>query len=105
MDDNTTSFRRVNLTDHDDKFVTDLVASGQFPNDGEVLRVGLRLLELQAHEDVAKLMRLRSLAAEGFDALDRGEGITLDGEQQLAEYIGGLGRKAAARSTAPSNGE
>lgn len=35
------------------------------------------------------------LAAEGFEALDQGPGITRRGEAERAEFIGEIGRRAA----------
>ena len=87
--------RNVNLTDHYDEFVNQLVTSGRFSNASEVMRAGLRLLEGQAQEENEKLNALRSLASEAFHELDQGQGIVLDGKQQLAEFIGQIGRRAA----------
>jgi len=87
--------RNVNLTDHYDNFVNQLITSGRFSNASEVMRAGLRLLEGQAQEDGEKLALLRSLASEGFRELDQGQGIVLDGRQQLSEFIGQIGREAA----------
>lgn len=53
------------------------------------------MLEQQNREEQEKLTALRALAAVGFDELDQGRGISLDGGEQLAEYIGRLGRRAA----------
>jgi antitoxin ParD1/3/4 len=97
--------RNINLTDHYNHFVESLIASGRYKNASEVLRAGLRLLEQQAMEDEQKLVVLRGLAAEGFDALDRGEGIALEGEQQLTEFIGGIGRQAAKRKARTSGSQ
>ena len=94
--------RNINLTDHYDQLVEGLIASGRYKNASEVLRAGLRLLEQQAREDEQKLATLRDLATEAFDALDRGEGTTLEGDQQLAEFIGGIGRRVAKRATRSS---
>ena len=59
------------------------------------MRAGLRLLERESKENEEKLSALRSLASEAFASLDRGERTTLEGEQQLADFIGRLGRRAA----------
>jgi len=44
------------------------------------------------HEE--KLAVLRDLAADAFGAIDRGEGIAIEGEEKLAEFIRGIGRRA-----------
>jgi len=92
------STRHINLTDHDEQLVEDLVASGRYNDANEVLRAGLRLLERQRREEEQKLATLRGLAAEAFDALDWDEGATLEGDQPLAAFIGGIGRRAAQRA-------
>ncbi|MGQ0633214.1 MAG: hypothetical protein ACT4QC_01280 [Planctomycetaceae bacterium] len=48
-------------------------------------------------EDEEILALLRSLAAEGFDQLDQGDGIVLDGERRLASFMHQLGRRAAVQ--------
>jgi antitoxin ParD1/3/4 len=87
--------RNINLTERYDQFVDELVISGRFSNASEVMRAGLRLLEEQAREEEEKLKFLRGLASEGFGELDQGQGIALDDDQQLAEFIGQIGRHAA----------
>jgi antitoxin ParD1/3/4 len=89
--------RNINLTDHYDQFVQNEIAVGRYKNASEVLRAGLRLLEQQAKEDEEKLAVLRELTAEGFASLDRGHGVLLEGERQLADFIGDIGRRVAKR--------
>ena len=90
--------RNVNLTGRYEQFVVDQVASGRFKNASEVVRAGLRLLEQHSREDEEKLTLLRSLATEGFDGLDQGQGTIVDGERQLRKYIGQIGRRAAGKA-------
>lgn len=90
--------RNVNLTEHYDRFVEAQVASGQFENASEVMRAGLRLLEQQRIEEQAKLAALRTLAGEAFDELDQGLGITLDGEEQLKDYVARISRSAGQKA-------
>jgi antitoxin ParD1/3/4 len=87
--------RNINLTDHYDDFVHNLVSSGRFKNASEVMRAGLHMLEKQTLEDEEKLELLRRLATEGFDQLDRGEGIEFEDDEALGECIAQLGRQAA----------
>jgi antitoxin ParD1/3/4 len=90
--------RNVNLTSHYDQLVDHLVTSGRFKNASEVMRAGLHLLEQHAREEQEKLALLRSLASEGFRELDQGRGIAFDDEKQLAEFVRGVGRRAAAKA-------
>ena len=85
----------INLTGYYDEFVNELVTSGRFTSASEVMRAGLRLLELQARDEDEKLALLRSMAADAFNELDRGQGIVIDSREQLAEFIGQVGRRAA----------
>jgi antitoxin ParD1/3/4 len=96
--------RNVNLTEHYDQFVEKQIAVGRYKNASEVMRAGLRLLEQQTTEDAEKLAVLRGLAAEGFDALARGEGMILEGDQQLTDFITRIGRRVAKRAARRSGG-
>jgi antitoxin ParD1/3/4 len=97
--------REISLTEHYNKFVDNLVASGRFKNASEVLLAGLRLLELKTREDEDRLQLLRQMATEGFEELDREEGIVLHGEEELREYIAERGRLAARKKQTQSLGE
>lgn len=98
------STRNINLTAHLDRFVDEQVQSGKYENASEVLRAGLRLLEQHSQIEDQKLALLKQLAAEGFEALDQGRGLSLDGDKQLADAIGGIGRRAARADSGRSLG-
>ena len=56
----------------------------------------LELLENPPSPNAAlKQALLRHLATEAFDALDRGEGTTLEGDQPLADRIREIGQRVA----------
>ena len=88
--------RNVNLTEHFDRFIEAGVTSGRFGNASEVVRDGLRLLEQREQEDKAKLEWLRAAAKEGFDQLDRGEGIEFESMDDFDAYIDRIGEEASA---------
>jgi len=94
--------RNVNLTDRYDHLVASLIASGRYKNASEVMRAGLRLLEQETREDEEKLSMLRNLASEAFSSLDRGEGTALEGDQQLTDFISGIGLRAVKRAAGSS---
>jgi antitoxin ParD1/3/4 len=98
MGELTVPTRNVNLTAHFDRFVESEIASGRYKDASDVMRAGLRLLEQRGREDEEKLAVLRRVATDAFDAIERGEGITIDGEEELAEYIGRIGRRVGRRS-------
>jgi antitoxin ParD1/3/4 len=94
--------RNVNLTGRYDQFVIGQISAGRFKNASEVMRAGLRLLEQQTREEAEKLALLRSLAAEGFHELDQGRGTAIDGPQELARFVGTIGRRAARKANRPT---
>lgn len=91
------STRSINLTERYDRFVEQQIESGRFRDASEVLQAGLRLLEQQSREEKEKRALLRSLATEGFQQLDQGQRIAINGTQQLTKRIGMLGRRAAKK--------
>ena len=58
--------RNVVLSEHQHELVEALVRSGRYQNASEVLREGLRLLEREEAEEVAKVAVLRRAAEEGW---------------------------------------
>ena len=92
--------RNVNLTEHFDRFIEVRVASGRFSNASEVVREGLRLLEQREQEDKAKLEWLRAAAKDGFDQLDRGEGIEFESMDDFDAYIDQIGKEVSAEIAA-----
>jgi antitoxin ParD1/3/4 len=88
--------RNVNLTEHFDQFIAEEIDAGRYRNASEVMRAGLRLLEQRMQEEQEKLVLLRSLASEGFQELDQGQGIEINSEQQLADLIGRIGGRTAS---------
>lgn len=61
--------RNVVLTDHQDKLVNDLIASGRYQNASEALRAGLSLLE----QEEAELDALRARLEEGLKEAHSGQ--------------------------------
>ena len=92
--------RNVNLTEHFDRFIEAGITSGRFSNASEVVREGLRLLEQREQEDKAKLEWLRAAAKEGFDQLDRGEGIEFESMDDLDAYIDQIGEEVSGEIAA-----
>ena len=56
--------------------------------------------EQREGEDEAKLQWLRAAAKEGFDQLDRGEGVTFESTDDLASYIRKIGAEVSAELAA-----
>lgn len=57
--------RNINLTPQMDSYVDAKISSGEYANASEVLRAGLRALELAEREDQARLEALRSALVAG----------------------------------------
>jgi hypothetical protein len=53
------------------------------------------MLKQQTPDERARLALLRCLATEAFQQLDHGQGVKISGEEQLARFIGCIGRRAA----------
>lgn len=79
--------RNVHLTEHFDKFIETGIESGRFSNASEIVREGLRLLEQREEEDRAKLEWLRKAAKEGFDAIDHGDFIVLNSDEDIDQFV------------------
>jgi antitoxin ParD1/3/4 len=82
--------KNVNLSERQDRFIRQTVKGGQYRNASEVVRAGLRLLEQQQAEARLKLVRLTRLATDAFDAIDRGEHVTVAVEEVDA-FLDALG--------------
>jgi antitoxin ParD1/3/4 len=92
--------RNVVLSDHQHQFVERLVRSGRYQNASEVLREGLRLLERQEQEDAAKLQALRMAADLGWADVAAGRYRDI-ADEELEDFIGQLGARAATGATTP----
>ena len=89
----------VALTPHFESLTQQLVASGRYNNVSEVIRDGLRLLESRVQEDKAKLAALRDAAKLGFTAIERGEYLALQSDQDIESFVQQAGLKAKATIT------
>ena len=67
------AMQSVVLTDSQEKFVGELVASGRFRDASEVLREGLRLLEARIAGEQTEIQTIRSGLRESLDQEARGE--------------------------------
>ena len=81
----------VNLGPAFDQFVAELLKTGLYQSQSEILREGLRLLKEREDLKQLRFAELRREIAVGSDQADRGEFI--DGEQVFAE----IRRRSAER--------
>jgi antitoxin ParD1/3/4 len=84
----------VNLGPVFDKFITELLKSGMYQSQSEVVREGLRLLKEREELKKLRLAELRKQIALGSEQADRGEFV--DGEEVFAE----IRRRSAERKRA-----
>ncbi len=90
--------RNVVLTEHQEKLIESLVASGRYQNASEVLRDGLRLIERRELKDASRLQALRDAASVGIAALERGAFKEFTSGTQLASLLTELGEHVIAES-------
>jgi antitoxin ParD1/3/4 len=88
--------RNVVLTTHHESLIEALISSGRYQNASEVLREGLRLIEARETLEAARLQALKEAARLGFADIDDGR-FTDVHDDDLAEFIAGLGRRANDR--------
>jgi len=84
----------VNLGTVFDKFIADLLKSGMYQSQSEVVRDGLRLLKEREELKKLRLAELRKEIALGSAEADRGEFV--DGKEAFAE----IRRRSAKRKRA-----
>jgi antitoxin ParD1/3/4 len=82
----------VSLTPRLEKFVSGRVASGHYQTASEVVREGLRLLELQEREREQALKELKRKLKRAAAQAERGE--LSDGEEFFEQLLRRLERKA-----------
>jgi antitoxin ParD1/3/4 len=88
----------VHLGETLDKFVAELIASGLYQSQSEVIREGLRLLKEREDLRKLKLEQLRRDIHKGIEQLENREFSTYTSSQDLAEEIKVTGRKKLASS-------
>lgn len=88
--------RNVVLTEHQSSFVESLVASGRYQNASEVLREGLRLVEQQEKEDIARLEALRQAVVAGISDMESGRFSEFNDRSALRAHLAGLAHEPAS---------
>ena len=82
--------RNVVITDHQAALIERLVASGRYQNASEVLREGLRLVERSEAEHARRLAAFDAAIAEGIAAIEAGDRVTLESEEDIRAFVRGL---------------
>lgn len=89
--------RNVVLTDHQADLLERLVASGRYQNASEVLREGLRLIEMRDAEERARLKALREAAQTGIADIEAGRFRKFESATELRRHLDAVARKAIGR--------
>ena len=87
----TMPVRNVNLTLQLDQFIETGVRTGRFTGASDMVREGLELLSHREREDTAKVEWLRTAAREGFDSIDRGDGLAFASMDDLEAWVHRVG--------------
>jgi antitoxin ParD1/3/4 len=90
--------RNINLTDHYDGFLAEQLSVGRYNNASEVVRAGLRLLEQQEAEDIARLEALRKASAIGAQAYENGDFTVIESDEALDHLFDEISADADQRS-------
>ena len=93
--------RNVVLSEHQQELVEALVQSGRYQNASEVLREGLRLIEERERIEEAKLKALHQASRQGWADVSAGR-YTDVADDQIADFVGQLGRRAARQAKSAS---
>ena len=93
--------RNVVLSEHQQLLIETLVQSGRYQNASEVLREGLRLIAARERREDAKLEALLQAARQGWADVSAGQYADV-ADDQLEDFIGQLGRRAAQAAKTPS---
>lgn len=79
--------RKVVLTNHQSDLITQLVSTGRYQNASEVLREGIRLVELQEEECRIHLQTLREAAKVGITDIEAGRFQDFGTPQSLHRHL------------------
>jgi antitoxin ParD1/3/4 len=92
--------RNVVITDHQNRMIDELVASGRYQNASEVLREGLRLIEARDARITVEDRALLAAGLEAMVALSLGGGVKIESQDELERIVGEAWNRAAAKRSA-----
>jgi putative addiction module CopG family antidote len=87
--------RTIDIPEELARFIHDSVAAGRYPDENEVVRAALHLLEREEEDYRENLIELRAEVQKGVDAIKAGDYIELNSR----EDIQALGRDISRRGT------
>lgn len=89
--------RTIDIPEELARFIHDSVAAGRYPNENEVVRAALHLLEREEVEYRENLEELRAEVQKGVDAVEAGDYIELNSRADIRALGGGISRRGAER--------
>ena len=92
--------RNVVLNDRQADLVDRLVKSGRYQNASEVLRDGLRMVEVQQAEDRARVQALRDAARTGIADLEAGRFRSFSDAGSLGQHLADIAKARTKASRA-----
>lgn len=75
--------RTIDIPEELARFIHDTVAAGHYPDENEVVRAALRLLEREEEEYRENLAELRVEVQKGVDAIEEGNYIELNSREDI----------------------
>jgi len=88
----------IDISDQQRAFIRQSISNGQYLDAGEVVRAGLRLLEITAQYNQAKLTAVQNLVNDGFADHDKGHYETITPES-LDAFIASVCYENPSRTT------
>lgn len=89
--------RNVVLTDTQAQFVEQMVASGYYQNASEVLREGLRLVQVREAERAARIAALREATAVGVADMEAGRYREFRDTSSLRAHIADISKRLLSK--------
>jgi len=92
--------RNIELPESLAAFIDTEISSGHYADASEVVKEGLRIMEVRRNDERAKLDRLRSAVQVGIDQLNRSEGKLYSSLDDLNRDIDRISQEVAAEVAA-----
>ena len=91
--------QQMDLTERHAGFIRRLIDEGAYSDANEVIRAGLRLLEMEEEAHQVRLERLRAALQEGWDDYEAGRYIALNSEEEIEAYRRSIRERGRQAST------
>lgn len=89
--------RTIDIPEELARFIHDTVAAGHYPDENEVVRAALRLLEREEEEYRENLAELRAEVQKGLDDIEAGRYIELNSREEIEALGRDISRRGMER--------